>query len=305
MIKIYGLFVFVLMAQPCPARDFIVQFEDENYKETRASFSYLPVIYHSIQISSNAGSKLLVLTGDDYHYRRWLRQYIAQDMAFIVKVPEDQTDQFVKNSVFNIDVTKLHPIDMELYKKGEQKNSQIKDDLSQMKKIDKSMSALTLGSRSKRMKDPAIRDKNRSSKKRIGQDKKSAAAKSAAQKKQADLEKARKDAEKQKKVQAKDREKALEDQAELQRLKNEQILKALEEQKSIEEQRAREQAEIFKALAEQRARDEQLRRQQLEQRYQELKQRLLQDERIRGLELNARNREIQNRWLELQNSPSL
>ena len=302
MIKIFGVFLLVLMAQPCHARDYIVQFEDENYKETSASFAYFPVIYHSIQISSDSGSKLLVLTGDDYHYRRWLRQYIAQDMAFIVKVPEEQIGQFVRNNVINIDVTNVHPLDLALYKKGEAKTSQTKDDLSDMKQTDTSMRALTMGSRSKRLADRASMDNSRSSTTR---DKKSTAAKNAGQKKQADLQKARKDAEKQKQAQAKDREKELEQQAQLQQLKDEQILKALEEQRSIEEKRAREQAERLKALAEQRALDEQLRRQQLEQRYQELKQRLLQDESIRSLELNARNRAIQQRWRELQNSHSL
>lgn len=116
------LIVFITgLAPPTQARDFIVQFEEENYKETRASHSYLPVIYHSIQVNTEAGSKLLVLTGDDYNYRKWLRHYIAGGKAFIIKVPPEQRDLFVKSSVFDIDVTRVHPIDLEQFKQGEEK----------------------------------------------------------------------------------------------------------------------------------------------------------------------------------------
>lgn len=103
----------IVQVCPCSARDFIIEFEDENYKEEQKSFSYTPIIYHSIQVSTPAGSKLLVLTGDNYHYRRWLRQYIARGKSFIAKVPDEQTDQFITASAFDIDVTRLHPFEQE------------------------------------------------------------------------------------------------------------------------------------------------------------------------------------------------
>ena len=112
--------VLLLTAVPLFARDFIVEFQAEHYKEEQVAFSYLPVIYHAIQVSSAAGPKLLVLKGDDYHYRRWLRQYIARDKAFIVQVPDDQSDRFVTSHTFDIDVNNIHPLDLEAYKKGEQ-----------------------------------------------------------------------------------------------------------------------------------------------------------------------------------------
>ncbi len=100
---------FTTCALPCSARDFIVEFVEENYKETQAQFSYTPLIYHSIQVNSSAGPKLLVLKGSDYNYRKWLRHYIAHNKKFITKVQDDKTDLFISSKAFEIDVTSLHP----------------------------------------------------------------------------------------------------------------------------------------------------------------------------------------------------
>ena len=108
----------MLFATPGFARDFIVEFMEENYKETQAQFSYDPLIYHSIQVNSSVGPKLLILTGNNYNYRKWLRHYIALNKKFITKVPEGQVDKFISSKAFEIDVTSLHPVNMD---KWEQK----------------------------------------------------------------------------------------------------------------------------------------------------------------------------------------
>ncbi|MDD9304802.1 MAG: response regulator [Desulfobacter sp.] len=91
------------------ARDFMVSFVEENYKETSIPYSNTPKIYHSIQVKSNAGPKLLVLSGENLDYRKWLRQYIAQDKTFMVNVPENENDQFISAKVYEVDVTRVHP----------------------------------------------------------------------------------------------------------------------------------------------------------------------------------------------------
>jgi len=123
--KVVYMLVFLLMVlSPCHARDFIVEFLEENYRETSNSTSYLPIIYHSIQVNTQAGSKLLILKGDDYHYRKWLRQYIAADKAFVAEVPEDENDLFIKSHAFEINVSNLHPLNLKKYKQGEAKRRQ-------------------------------------------------------------------------------------------------------------------------------------------------------------------------------------
>ena len=115
--------LFILFATPGLARDFIVEFMEENYRETQAQFSYDPLIYHSMQVNSGVGPKLLILTGNNYNYRKWLRHYIALNKKFITKVPEDQIDEFVSSKAFEIDVTYLHPVNMEKWEKKDFKSA--------------------------------------------------------------------------------------------------------------------------------------------------------------------------------------
>ncbi|MCP4671514.1 MAG: response regulator [Desulfobacula sp.] len=111
------LVLLILSATPGFARDFIVEFMEENYRETQAQFSYDPLIYHSMQVNSGVGPKLLILTGNNYNYRKWLRHYIALNKKFITKVPENKIDEFVSSKAFEIDVTSLHPVNMEKWEK--------------------------------------------------------------------------------------------------------------------------------------------------------------------------------------------
>jgi len=107
---------FVFTAPKVYGQDFLIRFLEENYKEARAEFSYHPLIYHSVQVTSAAGPKVLLLKGEDAHYRRWVRQFIAQGSQFILKVPQEQTDAFIRAKIFETDVTALHPIDRETWK---------------------------------------------------------------------------------------------------------------------------------------------------------------------------------------------
>lgn len=114
MKQIFTLFMICLIiTTPCKARDFMVEFVEENYKETQVSYSKAPKIYHAIQVKSNAGPKLLVLAGEYPDYRKWLRQYIAQNKSFIVKVPDSENDAFIGSKVYEIEVIRIHPFNGE------------------------------------------------------------------------------------------------------------------------------------------------------------------------------------------------
>ncbi|MCA1794102.1 MAG: response regulator [Desulfobacteraceae bacterium] len=102
--------IIVLAVTPCSARDFMVEFIAENYKETQIPFANTPRIYHSIQVNTHAGPKLLILTGEDLTYRTWLRQYIADNKRFIVRVADPENDLFVASRAYEIDITQLHPV---------------------------------------------------------------------------------------------------------------------------------------------------------------------------------------------------
>ena len=115
---IVGIVLWLLAAAPAMSRDFIVEFVEENYKETEAEYSNYPLIYHSVQIKSDAGPKLLILTGDNREYRKWIRQFIAQDKTFIARVPDAENDRFISSKAFDIDVTRIHPFNGQKWNPG-------------------------------------------------------------------------------------------------------------------------------------------------------------------------------------------
>ncbi len=94
----------------CFARDYIVEFVEEHYNESPADYNAPPVIYHSIQVLSHAGPKLLILTGSKGPYRNWLRQYIARDKQFIVQIPDAENHRFISSKAYKIEVTDVHPM---------------------------------------------------------------------------------------------------------------------------------------------------------------------------------------------------
>ncbi len=122
--KKFVISCFVMIwALPCLAGDFIVEFVEENYRETQVEFSYDPLIYHSIQVNSSAGPKLLILTGNDATYRKWLRHYIADNKTFIAKIPDDQADEFISAKAYEIDVKLIHPFTREKWTDADQRTS--------------------------------------------------------------------------------------------------------------------------------------------------------------------------------------
>ncbi len=104
--------VMLLLLVPVPgaAKDYVVNLLDENYKEEPTSTEHAPQIYHTLQIDSEAGRKLLILKGTDYRYRIWLREYMADNSRFIVRVPDEESADFASSKAFEIDVSRIHPV---------------------------------------------------------------------------------------------------------------------------------------------------------------------------------------------------
>jgi len=107
---VLSILTLLLVSSTCGARDFMVEFLEENYKETTKAYSNDPLIYHSIQVNSQAGPKLLILTGDNLEYRQWLRYYIAADKKLIARVPDNENDKFISSKAYEIDITNMHPV---------------------------------------------------------------------------------------------------------------------------------------------------------------------------------------------------
>lgn len=106
------IFIFFVTAFSAECKDFIVDFVKEHYKETKAPFSYHPVIYHAMQIDSAAGPKLIILKGDNHTHRKWVREYIAQNKQFILRIDDSQSEMFVASKAFELDIDRVHPVNM-------------------------------------------------------------------------------------------------------------------------------------------------------------------------------------------------
>ncbi|MFH1983825.1 MAG: hypothetical protein ABIL58_18445 [Pseudomonadota bacterium] len=96
-------------AAPAWANDYVVTFMKETYKAQPADQG--GKIYHTWSVSSDFGNKLLVLTGEDSQRRQWLQEFSKNSPLFLLSIPEKSTGAFELNTVFEIDVTAIHPID--------------------------------------------------------------------------------------------------------------------------------------------------------------------------------------------------
>jgi len=101
------LTVFAVQSQ---ARDYMVGFVSEYYREQAADTGFKKRVYHTLQVNSDLGSRLLILTGNDFEYRTWLREYLSSSKRLIAKVPDTDDDYFRIARAYEIDVTRLHPI---------------------------------------------------------------------------------------------------------------------------------------------------------------------------------------------------
>ncbi len=106
------------------SKDYFITFVKEQYKEDKTAGK--EKIYHTWFVRSDAGNKLLVLTGDDSTRRNWLRDYKKNYDLFLIKVPDAETGQFEINTVFNIEINNLHPLDRAVLEEGKKKSKKKK-----------------------------------------------------------------------------------------------------------------------------------------------------------------------------------
>lgn len=102
-------FVMIVLNPEARAQDYLVDYVAEFYREMPSDTGSGSRIYHTLQVTSPVGSRLLVLTGDDLGYRNWLRQYLSGHDRLLVAVPGDRDALFRRSKLFEIDVTAVHP----------------------------------------------------------------------------------------------------------------------------------------------------------------------------------------------------
>ncbi|MFH1154502.1 MAG: response regulator [Pseudomonadota bacterium] len=112
--------LLVVLLVVCPvlaqAQDQMVTYVAENYREQQSESGFKNRIYHALQVDSRSGSKLLILTGDDYDYRSWLREYLATRDQLLLVIPDGDDELFRKSKAYALDVTLVHPVFGERWK---------------------------------------------------------------------------------------------------------------------------------------------------------------------------------------------
>jgi len=73
IVKIIFVVLILLIPGQGIAKDYFVELFEEHYKEQMIVGGGESKIYHTWQVTSEYGDKLLVIVGDDYSYRAWLR----------------------------------------------------------------------------------------------------------------------------------------------------------------------------------------------------------------------------------------
>ena len=101
------------------ARDYVIDCVSENYNEETDDYKHHLQIYHALQINSIAGQKILILKGNNYQYRKWLREYIVDNKKMIIKIPDNDVNNFISSRVYSIDVASVYPVNDKMW---DQKN---------------------------------------------------------------------------------------------------------------------------------------------------------------------------------------
>lgn len=118
-----ALSVTAALPATAAAKDYVVRFVKETYKAEPEAGAPDGRVYHTWAVETDFGKKLLVLRGDDPVLRGWLRDFAKNHELFLAKVPEAHTGAFELNTVVEIDISHLHPVDKEFVEDAGKKKS--------------------------------------------------------------------------------------------------------------------------------------------------------------------------------------
>lgn len=121
MKRLFILFFFLIFVPAqSHALDYMVEFLAEKYREEPAGTDSPEKIYHTLQVDTTVGSRLLILGGKNPQYRIWLREYLVNHDKLILKVPAEGDASFRLSRAYETDVSTLHPVDEKKWKVDEE-----------------------------------------------------------------------------------------------------------------------------------------------------------------------------------------
>jgi len=109
-IKIFLSVLMLLIPRIGFAQDYLVELIEEHYKEQMIVGGGELKLYHSWQVKTEYGDKLLVIVGDDHKYRDWLRHLTMNHKIFLVKIPDGGADRFKYDMAVLVNVQQIHSV---------------------------------------------------------------------------------------------------------------------------------------------------------------------------------------------------
>lgn len=110
----YGLCICAisLVANPAPvySSDYMVEIFEEHYKEKMIPGSGDMKVNHTWQVKTKFGNKVLILVGNDYSLRNWVRRDAKKHKLWVAKIPDEGDDRFQYNMAVYMDIQQVQPV---------------------------------------------------------------------------------------------------------------------------------------------------------------------------------------------------
>ena len=107
---ILSFYILLLIPAMSISSDYKIEVFKENYMEKLISGGGEVKMYHTLQVKTIFGNKLLILVGKDYEYRKWLRAFLKKHNLFILKIPDQGDKKFENEIAVSVDIRQIHPI---------------------------------------------------------------------------------------------------------------------------------------------------------------------------------------------------
>ncbi len=102
--------VIVLSVSAAYGSDYMVEIFEEHYKEKMIPGTGDMKVNHTWQVKTIFGNKVLILVGNDYNLRNWVRRDAKQHKLWVAKIPDAGNDRFKYNMAVYMDIQQVQPV---------------------------------------------------------------------------------------------------------------------------------------------------------------------------------------------------
>ena len=109
-----AVWLFMTLMFPAAAwpKDYVAELIKQNFKRSPINRAGNVNVYHTLQVNTKYGNKLLVLKGNDMELRSWLKDYFEKNKMLVIHLTDEESTVFedTKSMTFDIDLSAIHPL---------------------------------------------------------------------------------------------------------------------------------------------------------------------------------------------------